>query len=173
MKIVGIVGSLREDSYNNKFLKYVLENFGVDISSEILLINKIPLFNEELEDNVPVEVIEFKSKIKEADAVIISSPEYNYSIPGVLKNALDWASRDENPFNNKKVGIISASLGMLGGARMQYHLRQVLLCMNADVMRKPEIFISNCDTKINEINEIEKNTKESLNKFIEYFKEHI
>ncbi len=86
---------------------------------------------------------------------------------------MDWASRDENPFSNKKVGIMSASLGMLGGSRMQYHLRQVLLCINANVMRKPEIFISNCDKKINENNDIEKNTKESLINFIEQFKEHI
>lgn len=150
MKIVGIVGSLRKESYNKYALEYVKEILNDDVSFEILDISSIPMFNEDLESNIPESVKEFKEKISEADAIIISTPEYNFSIPGVLKNALDWASREPYPFDEKKVAIMSSSIGVLGGARMQYHLRQVLLSLNADVIREPEVFIMKCDSKFDE-----------------------
>jgi chromate reductase len=93
--------------------------------------------------NMPEKVKEFKSKIREADAILIATPEYNYSVPGVLKNAIDFASRPygDNPFNDKPVAIISASVGMLGGARAQYHLRQTFIFLNMYPINTPEVIV--------------------------------
>jgi chromate reductase, NAD(P)H dehydrogenase (quinone) len=90
--------------------------------------------------NMPAKVKEFKSKIREADAILIATPEYNYSVPGVLKNAVDSASRPygDNPFNGKPVAIISASVGMLGGARAQYHLRQTFIFLTCNIQLTPQ-----------------------------------
>jgi len=98
------------------------------------------------------KVKEFKRKIRESDAILISTPEYNYSIPGVLKNALDWAARPygDNPFEGKPVAIMSASIGMLGGARAQYHLRQVLVYLNTITINKPEVFVAFAHKKFDE-----------------------
>lgn len=86
---------------------------------------------------------EFKAKIKEADALLIVTPEYNYSIPGVLKNAIDWASRPsgDNSFDNKTVALASASGGRLGGARAQYHLRQCFVTLNMHAVNRPEVLV--------------------------------
>jgi chromate reductase len=93
---------------------------------EIFDLVNIPPLNQDIEMDMPSKVKEFKSKIREADAILIATPEYNYSVPGVLKNAIDWASRPygDNSFDGKPVAIMSASPGMLGGVRAQYHLRQ-------------------------------------------------
>ena len=100
--------------------------------------------------NMPVKVIEFKSKIRQADAILIATPEYNYSVPGVLKNAIDSASRPygDNPFNEKPVAIISASIGMLGGARAQYHLRQTFVFLNMLPVNGPEVIVTFAQDKI-------------------------
>src|SRR5690606_27750516 len=102
-------------------------------------IGDFPLFSQELEKDMPEVVQDFKRRVKEADAVLIVTPEYNYSIPGFLKNALDWASRpaDDNSFDGKPGAIMSASPGMLGGARAQYALRQVCVYMNVHLINRP------------------------------------
>jgi len=89
-------------------------------------------------------VVEFKQKIKTADAILIVTPEYNYSVPGVLKNAIDWASRPSgnNSFQGKNAAIMSASIGMLGGARAQYHLRQSFVTLDIYALNKPEVFVT-------------------------------
>lgn len=108
---------------------------------EIIDIEGVPLFNQDLEEKMSEKVKEFKAKIKAADAILIVTPEYNYSVPGVLKNAIDWASRPygDNSFGGKPVAVMSASQGMLGGARAQYHLRQTFVSLNIHPVNRPEV----------------------------------
>src|SRR5678810_1344691 len=103
----------------------------------------IPPFNQDQEKQPPTRVTELKAKVRAADAILFATPEYNYSVPGVLKNAIDWASRPygDNPFNEKPVAIMSASVGMLGGARAQYHLRQIFVFLNMHPINTPEIIV--------------------------------
>jgi chromate reductase len=111
---------------------------------EVFDIAGIPLFNQD-DENTPPEVIEFKTRIRGADAILIATPEYNYSIPGVLKNAIDWASRPpgDNVWSGKPVAVLGASVGRLGTARAQYHLRQVFVTLNMHVLNQPEVMVSN------------------------------
>src|SRR5208283_5360145 len=124
ISILGFAGSLRKDSLNRALLRAALEFVPPETKLEIFELDGIPLFNQDLESSVPIKVQDFKNKIKAADALLIVTPEYNYSVPGVLKNAIDWASRPpgDNSFDNKPAAIMSASTGILGGARAQYHL---------------------------------------------------
>jgi chromate reductase len=144
ISILGFAGSLRKDSLNRALLRAALEFVPPKTKLEIFELDGIPLFNQDLESSVPVKVQEFKNTIKAADALLIVTPEYNYSVPGVLKNAIDWASRPpgDNSFDNKPAAIMSASTGILGGARAQYHLRQTLVFLNVHPVNKPEIFVN-------------------------------
>ncbi len=146
LKILGFAGSLRKDSYNRKLLKISERLLPEGTRLEIIELNEIPLFNEDLEVNgFPQAVIFFRDAIQKADALLISSPEYNSSITGVLKNAIDWASRSENkqpnPLTHKPVAIIGAG-GRGGTDRSQYHLRSVLNHLNMFVVNKPEVLIN-------------------------------
>ena len=147
--IVGFAGSLRKESYNKMLLHTVSELMPKNVRLEILNLGEIPLFNQDLEYNMPETVRRFKEKIKHADALLIVTPEYNSSIPGVLKNALDWASRPpgDNSLDGKPVAIMSASIGMLGGARAQTHLRQILSSLNVYVVNKPEVIVNFANEK--------------------------
>jgi chromate reductase len=150
--ILGFAGSLRKGSYNKAVLHAASELVPKDAKLEIFDINGVPLFNQDLEDRMPQKVKEFKAKIRAADALLIATPEYNYSVPGVLKNAIDWASRPygDNSFEGKPVAVMSASPGMLGGARAQYHLRQVLVALNMHPVNRPEVMVVSIDEKIDE-----------------------
>ncbi|WP_101773393.1 NADPH-dependent FMN reductase [Peptostreptococcus faecalis] len=121
-----LVGSLRKESYNMKIAKYIVDKYPEKANFEIVEIRDFPLFNSDLEEDVPESVLRAKSIIKDKDGIIIVSPEYNHSIPGVLKNALDWFSRGEYVMMRKPYMIMGASMGSIGTARMQGHLRQVL-----------------------------------------------
>ncbi|MEM1976290.1 MAG: NAD(P)H-dependent oxidoreductase [Nitrososphaerota archaeon] len=147
--ILGFAGSLRKSSYNKMLLRVAAELLPKNARLEILDLKDVPLFNQDLEYDMPEVVKQFKKKIESADALLIATPEYNGSIPGVLKNALDWASRPygSNSFDGKPVAIMSASLGMLGGARAQTHLRQILSHLNAYVVNGPEVIVNFADKK--------------------------
>ena len=147
--IVGFAGSLRKSSYNKMLLRAALNLLPKDAKLEILDLEGLPLFNQDLEYDMPETVKRFKSKIKEADALLIATPEYNSSMPGVLKNALDWASRpyEDNSLDGKPVAIMGASIGMLGGARAQTHLRQILSSLNAYVVNKLEVVVNFANEK--------------------------
>lgn len=112
----------------------------------------IPVYNQDLDSSLPEPVKRFKEAVRHADGILISSPEYNFSIPGFLKNALDFASRppNDNPFPGKPVAIMSASGSMLGGARVQYHLRQVLGYLDMRQINRPEVFIASAHTKFDQ-----------------------
>ncbi len=125
-KILGFAGSLRKGSYNRALLRAAAELLPEDATLETFDLEGIPRFNQDLESDPPARVKDFKAKIRAADAVLIATPEYNYSVPGVLKNAIDWASRPsgDSAWPGKPLAVMSASTGMLGGSRAQYHLRQ-------------------------------------------------
>jgi len=152
INILGFAGSLRKGSYNRALLRAALDLTPREARLEIFDLEGIPPFSQDLESQMPERVREFKNKIKAADAVLFVTPEHNYSIPGVLKNAIDWASRPhgDNSFEGKPAAIMSASTGMLGGARAQYHLRQVCVYLNMFPVNKPEVFVSFAGQKFDE-----------------------
>ncbi len=143
VKILGFVGSLRKDSYNKALMRAALELLPENAELEVFDLEAIPPFNQDFENQPSPTVKEFKAKIRKADALLIASPEYNYSIPGVLKNAIDWASRPPsgNVFEDKPVAVMSASIGRLGGARAQYHLRQVFTALDMHPLNRPEVMV--------------------------------
>ena len=119
---------------------------------------------------MPVKVMEFKSKIRDADGILIATPEYNYSVPGVLKNAIDWASRPygDNAFDGKPVAIMSASIGMLGGARAQYHLRQMFVFLNMHPVNRPEVMVTFAQDKFDADGKlVDENTKKYVSKLLQ------
>ena len=149
MKILGLSGSLRAGSYNTLALKAAQRLAPEGITIEIAGIAGIPMYNDDVRaQGEPAPVSALKAKLRQADAVLIATPEYNFSIPGVLKNTLDWMSRPpEPPFSGKVVGIIGASPGSVGTARVQYDLRKAMVFMDAFTVNKPEVFINNCAGK--------------------------
>ncbi len=159
LRILGIAGSLRRRSYNQAALRAAQQLVPAGVTLDIFELVGIPLFSEDDEDQLPAKVIELKKHIRAADAILIATPEYNYSIPGVLKNAIDWGSRPygDNVWSGKPVAIMGASIGVFGTARAQYHLRQVLLALNMYAVNRPEVMISNAaqqfDTSGHLINE--------------------
>jgi len=144
LKILGFAGSLRAGSYNKCLLRAAGEMLPNVAILEIFDLADIPPFNQDIEMDMPSKVKEFKSKIREGDAILIATPEYNYSVPGVLKNAIDWASRPygDNSFDGKPVAIMSASPGMLGGVRAQYHLRQSFVYLNMYPVNGPDVVVN-------------------------------
>ena len=149
VKILGVSGSLRRDSYNTAALRAAKELAPAGVTLETFDIAPIPLYNEDVRaQGFPQAVGDFRARIKAADALLIVTPEYNYSIPGVLKNAIDWASRPpEQPFNGKPIALMGASIGAFGTARAQYHLRQSFVFMNGLVLNQPEVMIGAAGTR--------------------------
>jgi chromate reductase len=148
--ILGFAGSLRKGSYNKALLRAAKEMLPANAKLEIFDLDGIPPFNQDLESTPPEKVKEFKAKIRAADALLIASPEYNYSMSGVLKNAVDWASRPygDSAFEGKPVAVMSASIGMLGGSRGQYHLRQSFVFLNMHPINRPEVMVPFAADKI-------------------------
>lgn len=149
ISVLGICGSLRRQSYNLSALRAAGERMPTGMSLTITRFDAIPLFNEDVEAQaIPAAVLQLAQQIRDADAVLFASPEYNFSVSGVLKNAIDWLSRQKpQPFKDKPVAIMSATLGPVGGARHQYELRKILACLEALIMPKPEVFINLCQPK--------------------------
>jgi chromate reductase, NAD(P)H dehydrogenase (quinone) len=149
-KIVGICGSIRKDSINKALLIEAGHFLPQPYQLEIADISTLPLFNSDLEEDVPESVQILGNLLGEADGVIISCPEYNSSITGALKNALDWLSRPATgtPLQNKPVAIMGATPGVLGTIRAQMHLREILFALNMDLVRRPELLIGQANGKI-------------------------
>lgn len=154
--VIAFAGSLRKKSYNRALLLHVKTLAQKQLSIEIFDLIDIPFYNEDVEKNgVPKAVLELKKKIEKAGGVLIATPEYNWSISGVLKNTLDWISRDPNPLACKPVAIIGASDGSFGTARAQKDAQMLLLHLEAFVMgHMPRLLVSNVDKKIDENGEI-------------------
>lgn len=143
--ILGIAGSLRKASFNRLALRAATELVPTDATIETFELDGIPAFNQDEDQTPPTRIVELKSRIRAADAILLVTPEYNYSVPGVLKNAIDWASRPygDNAWAGKPVAIMGASIGALGTARAQYHLRQIFVFLNMFAINQPEVMISN------------------------------
>ncbi len=166
---VAISGSLRKGSLNTMALLAAQMLAPKNITIEHLSIADVPLFNYDLHaEHTPDAVEKLNDAVKSADALIIFTPEYNYSIPGVLKNVLDFMSKSpKQPLSMKAVGIISASPSLLGGIRAQYHLRQVLVAVNAVSMNIPEVVITQANTKFDEAGNLtDEKTKEFISTFL-------
>ncbi|MEO4042906.1 NADPH-dependent FMN reductase [Hoeflea sp. CAU 1731] len=152
MKLLTICGSLRSGSFNRAICNTLpeLAPDGCEIE-DAPGFGDLPLYNADDHNahGFPDRVVEIAEHIRAADGVVIVSPEYNFSVPGGLKNAIDWISRlPDQPFKNKPVALQSAAAGMLGGSRMQYHMRQVMVFLEARVFTKPEIFVSFAKSKV-------------------------
>ncbi len=145
IRILGISGSLRRESYNTAALRAAMELAPEGAVIETFDLGGIPLFNQDEETNPPAKVVELKRRVREADAILFVTPEYNYSVPGVLKNAIDWASRPygDSAWDGKPAAIMGASIGNIGTARAQYHLRQMFVFLNVFTVNQPEVMISN------------------------------
>ena len=150
--VVGLCGSLREHSYNGAALRLAGELLPVGLEMVVPDWRQVPIFDADtLAQGEPPLVTELKGLIRNAAGVVIATPEYNFSMPGGLKNLVDWLSRGaDQPFLDKPVALFSAATGPLGGARVQYDLRKVLLFVNAAVLPKPEVFIGAAASKFDE-----------------------
>jgi len=153
VNILGMCGSLRRNSYNKAALRAALELLPEGTELKIIDLAPIPFFNEDLEgQSLPDTVLELASSVQAADALLLATPEYNYSVPPVLKNAIDWISRQSTgaPVMGKPVALMSASTGMFGGARAQYHLRQTCVVCNMMALNRPEVFIMQAQNKFDQ-----------------------
>jgi len=170
INILGFAGSLRKASFNRALLRAALELIPEGAKLDIFDLEGIGPFNQDLENQPSEQVKAFKTKIKAADAILIATPEYNYSIPGVLKNAIDWASRPygDNAFEHKPVAIMGASIGMMGSTRAQYHLRQCFVFLNCFALNQPEVIVTFAADKIDaEGNVTDATTREKIKELLE------
>jgi chromate reductase len=152
MLILGIAGSIREGSYNRAALRAAQALAPEGVTIETFDIKGLPGFSQDDETNPPPQVVQLKQRIREADAILLVTPEYNYSVPGVLKNAIDWASRPygDSAWTRKPVAIMGASVGTTGTARAQYHLRQMFVFLNMRAVNQPEVMISHAHKHFDE-----------------------
>lgn len=143
--ILGIAGSLRRQSYNRSALRAAQQLVPEGATLEIFELDGIPGFNQDEEQNPPAKVVQLKERVRAANAILFVTPEYNYSVPGVLKNAIDWASRPygDNAWDGKPAAIMGASIGNIATARAQYHLRQIFVFLNVLALNRPEVMIGN------------------------------
>lgn len=141
--IAFVVGSLREGSYNQLLAKAISQLLPADYTAVFADLSKLPLYNQDNDTNTPKEVLDFKQVIASADAVIFVTPEYNRSIPGVLKNAIDQGSRPygSNVWQGKPAGVLGTSPGALGTALAQQHLRNILAFLDMAVVNQPEVYL--------------------------------
>lgn len=141
--VVGFSGSLRRNSYNTALLRNAQEMLPEGMTLETVELGALPLYNPDLEVGgaMPEPVQEFRSRLAAADALLIATPEYNYSVTAALKNAIDWASRSPSPLRQKPVAIAGVSTGTLGTVRAQQHLRQMLLHSDAYTLNNPQVYV--------------------------------
>jgi chromate reductase, NAD(P)H dehydrogenase (quinone) len=170
LKIVGLAGSLRRASFHRGLIRAARELAPESVMVEPYeQLDEIPFFNQDVEDQGdPTPVKDFKEEIRRADAVLIATPEYDYAIPGVLTNALDWALRPPSPFRHKPVGIVGTSPGSVGTARGQMVLRQILLHPPAYVMPEPQMLIpfalERFDAQTGDL--VDERTREMMDRFL-------
>jgi len=171
MKILAVSGSLRSKSYNRGLVRAALELTPQELEIEIFDLSPIPLYNGDVEARgFPEAVEEFRQKINQADGILIATPEYNFSISGVLKNAIDWASRRPNVLDQKPIAIMGATPGGFGTVRAQLHLRTVLQELNVYTMPKPEVYVSRARTKFDANSDLkDEETRQRIQDFLAAF----
>jgi len=145
IRILGLSGSGRRGSYNAALLEAAKELAPESVAFETFDISKFPLYNQDLESIMPTQVQDFKRKIRESDAILFATPEHNYTITAVMKNAIEWGNRppNDNSWENKPAAIISASSGPRGGVRAQLHLRQIMVDLNIHPINRPLLLVAN------------------------------
>lgn len=166
IRVLAFAGSLRKGSFNKALIRVAVELAPKHIVIEVFDLEGIPPFNQDLVESPPQKVVEFKDKIRGADALLMACPEYNYSISGVLKNAIDWASRPKegNPLQGKPVAIMSASIGRFGGVRAQYHLRQCFVFLDMHPINVPQVMLSDAKNNVDKDGKV---TNEETRQLIE------
>ncbi|WP_394833181.1 NAD(P)H-dependent oxidoreductase [Pendulispora rubella] len=175
-RVLGIAGSLRKQSFNRALLRTAIELAPSSLTFETAEWGDIPLYDADVEAaGRPESVLRLRAQIAAADALLIATPEYNYSIPGGLKNAIDWASRPpEQPFHGKPLGLIGASGGDGGTMRSQYHWRQVAVFLNLQTLNKPEIFVRRGADKFDAAGNLtDEATRKALTQYLQSFAEWI
>jgi chromate reductase len=152
LAIIGISGSGRKRSYNTALLEAAKELLPEDATLEVVDVSKLPLYNQDLEHDLPEIVKELKKKIRGADAILIATPEHNYSVTAVLKNAIEWGNRPprDASWSGKPAAVISASTGLRGGVRAQLHLRQIMIDLNMYPINRPLLLVANARDKFDE-----------------------
>lgn len=162
--ILGLAGSLRQKSFNRALLKEAAQLTPDGAEIEIFELEGIPGFNQDEENNPPQKVKDLKQKVSAADAILFVTPEYNYSVSGVLKNAIDWASRPygDNSFAKKPAAVMGASISMLGTARAQYHLRQMFVFLDVHPVNQPEVMVANATENFDEDGNLNDDTSKDL-----------
>lgn len=174
MKVGILVGSLRRESFSRKIALTLIELAPLAVEIEIIEIGDLPFFNQDLEATPPKAWIEFRKKIMTLDGFLVITPEYNRSVPAVLKNALDVGSRPygQSVWNGKPCAIISASLGAIGGFGANHHLRQSLVFLNTPCLHQPEIYLSAVDKLFDEQGRMSnEDTKKFLSQFMLTFEQ--
>ena len=152
LAILGISGSGRKRSYNTAILEAAKEVLPRDATLEVVDVSRLPLYNQDLERDMPEIVKELKQKIRGADAILIATPEHNYSVTAVLKNAIEWGNRPprDASWSGKPAAVISASTGLRGGVRAQLHLRQIMIDLNMYPINRPLLLVANAKDKFND-----------------------
>lgn len=176
VQVLGIPGSLREDSYNKALLRAAQEEAQEGIAIDIFEIDEIPFFNQDVEDQGdPEPVRRLKEAIRQTDAVLIATPEYQHGLPGVLKNTLDWASRPpgDSPMNGKVVGMMGASPGPVGTARAHLQLRQTLIYNQSRMVARPEVLVANAAEKFEDGRLTNDKAREFIRKHLQALSEEV
>jgi chromate reductase len=170
VRILGIAGSLRRESYNRATLRAAAGLLPEGVVFDTFELDDIPVFNQDEDQDPPAVVVDLKRRIRQADAVLFVTPEYNYSIPGVLKNAIDWASRPygDSAWDQKPAAIMGASVGLFGTVRAQYHLRQILVFLNMFPINQPEVMIGNAGARFDESGNLtDQATKDQIRRLLQ------
>ena len=171
-KVAVLIGSLRRESFTRKVANTLIELAPSSLQLEIVEISGVSFYNQDLESNPPADWLAFREKLRGAEAVLFATPEYNRSVPGVLKNAIDVASRpkEKNVFNGKPGAVISVSPGALSGFGANQHLRQSLVFLNVPTMQQPEAYIGGAAKLFDESGNLTNDsTREFLQNFVDAF----
>ncbi|MFB7158745.1 MULTISPECIES: NADPH-dependent FMN reductase [unclassified Lysinibacillus] len=149
MKVVAIVGSIRNESYNLQLAKFIQKRYAEKLDLEVLSLKDLPMYNQDIENEAPQTVLDFKAKVKEANAVLWLTPEYNGTVPGVMVNAIDWLSRVDKVMIGKPSFMMGASMGNLGTVKAQLHLRDILFSpgVNSPLLSGNDVYIGAVHTK--------------------------
>ena len=172
LEVLALSGSLRKASFNTALAQAARELAPGNMDIRLRTLEDIPVYNDDVRaEGYPAPVQALREEIAGADAVLIATPEYNYSIPGVLKNAIDWASRPpDQPFEGKPVAIMGASPGRIGTARAQYHLRQCFVFLDSRVMNRPEVMVGGAHQHFDDDGRLtDESTREHVTKMLAAF----
>lgn len=175
-KIAVIVGSLRKDSFNRKMAKNLISLAPAELKLEIVEIGQLSLYNQDLDETPPKEWVDFRNTIKNYEAVLFVTPEYNRSVPGVLKNAIDIGSRPygQSVWEGKPAAVMSVSPGAAGGFGANHHLRQSLVFLNMPAMQQPEAYIGGASHLFGDKGEISnESTRAFVGKFLTSYAEWV